>query len=84
MFRNKIYSNLKQNSFQEKGMKSLFPSHISGLRGQGPDTLPEHGQLRPQETGTEPTAPAPQPARTIHAFQMTKGLKTAFLYNILF
>lgn len=29
-FRNKIYSNLKQNSFQEKDMKSQLPSALSG------------------------------------------------------
>lgn len=62
-FRNKIYSNLKQNSFQEKDMKSQFPSALSGLRGQGPDArsgacCPAPAptwQPWPREVGTELT-----------------------------
>lgn len=68
-------------------MKSQFPSGISALRGQGPDTRSKAWRAASarqpwrQDVGTELTAHPP--ARTIHAFQMTKGLKTVFLYNIL-
>ena len=58
MFRNKIYSNLKQNSFQEKGMKSQFPPALSGLRGQGPNADALHGHewlQQPRKAGTELT-----------------------------
>jgi hypothetical protein len=79
-FRNKIYSNLKQNLLQEKDMKSPFPSGTSGLGGQGPDLLrrpwcPHHGCGR---LTAMPNPPSHPPARTTHASQMTKGLQTGF------
>lgn len=70
-------------------MKSQFPSGISGLRGQGPNTLSRacHPTLlddTASATGGWHRANHAHPPvhSTIHAFQMTKDLKTAFLYNI--
>lgn len=67
-------------------MKSRFPSGISGWRAQGPLTL-SRAARPPAQTAAggwhrADGAQAPECA-IIHAFQMTKSLKTAFLYNIL-
>lgn len=79
-FRNKIYSDLKQNSRER--YEKVASARSSGLRGQGPDLLlaPWHPPFVAkglQEPGTEPGARA-NPPHTRNMLRKGQGLKQCF------